>query len=88
LKSALSIDDISFRSFNATVPQMIAMLHHKTALIENIESTPVYLEPNGDGRSVRMAQGPDMVGHGNDKPHIIVLAPARGSWIEEKLSWK
>jgi hypothetical protein len=50
LKTALSIDDISFHSFNATVPQMITMLHHKTVLRENIESTPVCLEPTAHWR--------------------------------------
>lgn len=89
LRTALSMDDdMSFHSFNATVPQMVAMLHHKAALMENIESTPVYSEPNGDWRGVRMVQGPDMFGHEYNKPRIIVLAPARGSWAEEKLSWK
>lgn len=89
LRTALSMDDdMPFHSFNATVPQMVAMLHHKAALMENIESTPVYSEPDGDWRGVRMVQGPDMFGHEYNKPRIIVLAPARGSWAEDKLSWK
>lgn len=89
LRTALSMDDdMSFHSFNATVPQMVAMLHHKAALMENIESTPVYSEANGDWRGVRMVQGPDMFGHECSKPRIIVLAPAKGDWVEEKISWK
>jgi len=87
LKIALSMDQ-PLHSFHATVPQMVTMLHHKTQLIENIESTAVGPEPNSDLRSVRMVRGPSMIGYKSSNPQIIVLAPARGSWVEEKLSWK
>jgi hypothetical protein len=86
LKTTLSIDNSFFDSFNATVPQMIAMLHHKTGLIENIESTPV--KPSADWCGVELVKGPDMIGHMNDNPRIIVWAPKKGSWVEEKVSWR
>jgi hypothetical protein len=93
LQSALSIDDVDElpRAVVATVPQMVAMLHHKTDVIENIKSTPVYDTPEEGGlRWGRMEGGPDMNGHAHNdsRVFIIVLAPARGRWVEEKFAWK
>lgn len=88
LKTGLSIGDIAVDRVNATVPQMVAMLHHKTQLIDNIESTAVYTEKSIQCPGVRMVQGPKLIGHRNNMPRIIVLAPARGNWVEETMSWK
>jgi len=89
LKTALSIGGTSFRKFYATVPQMIAMLHHKAGLIENIRSEPVSFEPSGGKRVVKMVLGPEQSGHHTiSPPHIIVFAPCEGEWIDERLSWK
>jgi hypothetical protein len=93
LQSALSIDDVDElpRRVVATVPQMVAMLHHKTNVIENIKSTHVYDTPEEGGLPwVRMEGRPDMNGHAHNDPrvYIIVLAPARGKWVEERFAWK
>jgi hypothetical protein len=87
LKIALSIDGIAAPSFNATIPQMIAMLHHKTEIIENIESTPC-TEQDGRELAVRMVEGPELSGHSNNNPRITVFAPSKGKWVDEKISWK
>ncbi|RYP70254.1 hypothetical protein DL771_005557 [Monosporascus sp. 5C6A] len=93
LKIALSMDeDAPLSRVIATVPQMTAMLHHKTDVIENIMSTHVHdtLEEGGEQPWVRMVAGPERKGHTHNNPrvHIIVLAPAKGKWVEEKLAWK
>jgi hypothetical protein len=37
---------------------------------------------------VQMEAGPKTSGHENDNPRIIVLAPAKGQWVEMKFFWK
>lgn len=88
LKMALSIGEVAVHKVIATVPQMVVMLQHKTELIEDIESTAVYAEQDGHSHGVQMVRGPVLNGHGNNKPQIIVFAPAKANWAEETLSWK
>ncbi|CEJ56729.1 hypothetical protein PMG11_02927 [Penicillium brasilianum] len=93
LKDALSIDDETRSSrVITTVPQMIAMLHHKTELIENIESTHV-TTPVIEGENlpwVRMVDAPDLNGYAHNGAgfYVIVMGPANGKWMEAKLEWK
>ncbi|KAK3943601.1 hypothetical protein QBC46DRAFT_35604 [Diplogelasinospora grovesii] len=91
LKISLSLDDDdqTWSRVRATIPQMIAMLHHKAQLIENIESTPVYDETSGDYHGVQMVRAPRRTSHSSSTGvRVIVLAPARGNWIAQELSWK
>lgn len=92
LKIALSMDyeDAPWSKFAATIPQMVAMLHHKTDIIQNIKSTSVHtcIEERGEQPWVQMEAGPTTSGHENNNPRIIVLAPARGHWVEKRFFWK
>ncbi|KAL7903324.1 hypothetical protein HDV64DRAFT_238570 [Trichoderma sp. TUCIM 5745] len=88
LRIALSMDyEDAPSKFAATIPQMVAMLHHKTDVIQNIKSTPVQ---ETVGRPwVQMEAGPAPSGHENNSPrvNIIVLTPAKGQWIEKSFLW-
>ncbi|UKZ70460.1 uncharacterized protein TrAtP1_011441 [Trichoderma atroviride] len=92
LKIALSMDyeDAPLSKIAATIPQMVAMLHHKTDIIQNIKSTPVHIctEETAEQSWVQMEAGPTTNGHENNNPRIIVLAPAKGQWVEKRYFWK
>ncbi|KAK1243856.1 hypothetical protein MKX08_001994 [Trichoderma sp. CBMAI-0020] len=90
LRFALSMDskDALLSEFSATIPQMVAMLHHKTSIIQHIKSTSVHVEEMGRQPWVQMEAGPDRSGHENNDPQIIVLAPARGEWVDMRYFWK
>lgn len=74
------------QSFQATVPQLIAMLHHKTQLLENIKSSEVRNEL-GDSRHVKIVQPPVRGSGGGINTRIIVLSTVDAPWVEEALSW-
>lgn len=67
---------------------MGTMLHHKTDIIQNIKSTSVHDGGMREQPWVQMEAGPKTSGHENDNSRIIVLAPAKGQWVEMKFFWK
>ena len=86
LKLTISIGESSLKSFNATIPQMIAMLHQKTEMIEEIVSNPVDVDQPRN--HIVIVRGPTLTGHSVSNPCIVVFAPAKGVWVQQKLSWK
>ncbi|KAM0452298.1 hypothetical protein ACHAO4_005508 [Trichoderma viride] len=90
LRTALSMDyeDAPLSILTATIPQMVAILHHKTDIIQNIKSTSVHDKEMRAQPWVQMEAGPKTSGHENDNPRIIVLAPAKGRWVEKRFFWK
>jgi hypothetical protein len=89
LKTALSIDrnDLVDR-FYATVPQMIAILHHKTSILRVVRSSEIIADESQGLRGVALENFPPGSGHDGSNPLIIVLSPTVGEWVKEKLSWK
>lgn len=82
--------DTPWSKFVATIPQMVTMLHHKTDIIEKIESTPVHVKEEVDEPWVQMELGPRANGHeyNTRRVQIIVLAPAMGKWVDELFMWR
>ncbi|KAH7159321.1 hypothetical protein DER46DRAFT_611516 [Fusarium sp. MPI-SDFR-AT-0072] len=96
LKSALKQDPLctAWESFLATIPQMVAALHLRTSLLQNIESTQVQklvyrdqdIKPMPE-RGVTLLRGPSASGHHGHNVRIAVLSPKVGEWAKEKLAW-
>lgn len=84
----MDYEDAPLSILTATIPQMVAMLHHKTDIIQNIKSTSVHDKEMRAQPWVQMEAGPKTSGHENDNPRIIVLAPAKGRWVEKRFFWK
>ena len=52
------------------------MVHHKMALLEDIESTPVQIDGAG-GSYVYMLRGPSKAGYSNRNPRVFVQPQER-----------
>ncbi|CAH0016461.1 unnamed protein product [Clonostachys rhizophaga] len=88
LKTALSMNpSLSVVHFLATVPQMVAMLHHKASILKRIRSDDIKLKGQSNGE-VKIVEEPIQRAHTGSNPRIIVLSPEIGEWVGVELSWK
>ena len=92
LKEAVSMElESPINTFRATIPMMVAMLHHKASILKNISSSPARDNGGHMFRNVDLEVEPEPIGHGGARnARICVLSPCRekNPWAEEMLSWR
>lgn len=70
----------------ATVPQILAWLHFRSGVLQEVESGPVRV---GKRRRVQVSwrEGPREVRHDASNVKIVVLSPADSKWSKERIVW-
>lgn len=75
---------------SATIPQFVALLHARRAIVEEVESSYVAPLRTEDGEvkpAVALFDAPRSNPHDGDGVHVAVLIPEYAPWAEEEIIW-
>ncbi|KAK3689423.1 hypothetical protein B0T22DRAFT_427716 [Podospora appendiculata] len=74
----------------ATIPQFLALLHAKRAILEDVESSsvaPLEIDEGDVVAAVKLVKQPRPNSHEGDNVHVVVLMPNEASWADEQIVW-
>ncbi|KAL2130875.1 hypothetical protein VTI74DRAFT_5829 [Chaetomium olivicolor] len=77
-------------AISATIPQFIALLHARRAVVEHVKSSRLTFMQTEDSKTkptVFLTQPPRSSPHDGDGVHVAVLIPDDAPWAEEEIVW-
>ena len=74
----------------ATIPQFVALLHARRAILEDVKSTSITPLRTADGElkpGISLIDSPRQNPHDGDSVHVAVMIPNDAPWAEEEMIW-